>query len=244
MSGIIGRFRGELRGSEQHAVELEHELVASRAHAKQLEARLHALQAAASHVDHSKPIPRHGVDYAWHGPLDPGALRRAGVTFALRYLGPSPGEGKALSDGEARALGHAGIDVGAIFETSGNTAGGEQAGRRDGELAKEWARGVVPAGRPIYFTNDREAVDGLAGYLTGAASVLGHHATGVYGGIAAIRLAANEHLCAYYWQTYAWSAGQWHAAAQLRQTQNGVRVAGIDCDLDEARAADFGQWRG
>lgn len=246
MTRLTDRLRGEIHGSEEHAAQLEHELTASRAHARELEARLRAIEHAAQHVDHSKPIPRHGIDYAWHGPINPSLLRKAGVSFAVRYLGPSPGQGKALSTGEARELASAGIDVVAVYETTGITAGGHAEGVRDAEQARSWAKGILPADRPVYFANDREPTGGLGPYLAGAASVLGHHGTGVYGGFAAVELAVTLHLCAYFWQTYAWSGSptRWHPAAQLRQYRNDVRVAGISCDLDEARAADFGQWRG
>ncbi|MFI2206441.1 hypothetical protein ACH47Z_37915 [Streptomyces sp. NPDC020192] len=46
------------------------------------------------------------------------------------------------------------------------------------------------------------------------------------------------------WQTYAWSGGNWDSRAQLRQVQNDITVAGHDADLDQAMAADFGQWGG
>src|SRR5262249_42156166 len=63
-----------------------------------------------------------------------------------------------------------------------------------------------------------------------------------YGGLEFIKRSFDQVKIRYGWQTYAWSHGQWDARAQLRQTLNGVHIAGFDVDLDEAHAADYGQW--
>lgn len=249
----MGKLRTEIAGSAEHAKELEGELEASHEHRKALEERLHALEAAAKHVAPHHVLPRAGIDYAWHPEVnwsgEAPALRRAGVTFALRYLGPTPGEGKALSAGEARALSAAGIDLGSIYETDGQTTGGFDRGVNDARKAQAWAHELgMPADRPIYFTADFDAagegrVGEVAEYVRGAVSVRGYHGVGLYGGLAAIEHCFSEHRCAYLYQTLAWSDGRWSPHAQLRQVRNGRRVVDIDCDLDTAYAADFGQWR-
>lgn len=246
VSGLIGKLRTEIHGSEEHARELEGELAASHAHRAALEARVAALEAAAKHVAHHAVVPRHGVDYAAHRTILPstvGELRRAGVTFTGRYL-PEPGTDKGLTLAEARMLSAGGIDLVAIFETDGQTTGGYERGVADAHLAAKWAHGLVPAGRPIYFTADREGlVDEAAEYARGAVSVLGFHAVGMYGDFDVVEHLHGLHRCAYLYQTLAWSRGRWSNHAQLRQYENGRIVAGIEVDLDEARAADFGQWR-
>ena len=49
-------------------------------------------------------------------------------------------------------------------------------------------------------------------------------------------------LATFGWQTYAWSAGQWDARAQIQQYRNDQFVDGVGVDFDRATADDFGQW--
>ena len=72
--------------------------------------------------------------------------------------------------------------------------------------------------------------------------MLGVDRTGAYGGIYVISSLFNAGKIKYGWQTYAWSDGQWDGRAQVRQVENGMTIAGGSCDVDEAIAADFGQW--
>jgi hypothetical protein len=104
----------------------------------------------------------------------------------------------------------------------------------------------MPGDRPIYFSVDFDATPGqqaaIDSYFDGVASVLGVDRVGAYGGYYVIQRLLDHSKIRWGWQTYAWSGGQWDARAQLRQIQNGVTVAGADCDIDQAMAADFGQW--
>jgi hypothetical protein len=189
---------------------------------------------------------RRGIDYAWGRPA-PGVMRANGYTFAARYLSYDT-TGKSLTAGEAHALRSAGVDVVVVWEqTAGAALSGYGQGVSDARAAEAQARAAgMPDGRPIYFAVDFDASAGQQGainsYLDGVASVIGRNRTGIYGGYYPVKRAFDAGKVRWGWQTYAWSGGQWDARAQLRQTLNGIYVDGVDCDRDEANAADFGQW--
>jgi peptidoglycan hydrolase-like protein with peptidoglycan-binding domain len=141
----------------------------------------------------------------------------------------------------------AGLAVVAVWETTatrmlaGHPAGAADAAEADGRLA---ALGM--AGAPVYFACDFDAAPGhqaaISAYLDGAASVVGLGRTGIYSGYYPLKRAFDAGKVTYGWQTYAWSGGLWDARAQLRQTHNGVTVAGVSADWDVSEAPDFGQW--
>jgi hypothetical protein len=227
---------------------LGNELKASHAHAKRLQDEIDAIQDASDHrVNHSIPLPRTGIDYAFapHPPAD--KLRSAGITFVCRYL---TGPGKLLTYTEALDISAQGIDLVALYETTGTTfKGGFAEGRADAKIAIHALDVLKPHGNPpIIFTCDADvAGEGLTGtameYIRGAVSEIGWHRVGLYAGYEPIITAYRENRCKYLFQTYAWSGGKWSPNAQLRQVQNGIHLFGADCDLDKAVAADFGQFR-
>lgn len=188
-----------------------------------------------------------GIDYSWGRPR-PEAIRAAGYTFASRYLSYDT-TGKNLTAGEAQALSAAGIDVVANWEWSATDAlGGYSAGVSHAQEAQRQALACgMPASRPIYFSVDFDATPGqqatINSYFDGVAAVIGRGRIGAYGGFYPIQRLFDAGKIAWGWQTYAWSGGQWDSRAQVRQVLNGITVDGADCDLDEAWAFDFGQWR-
>jgi hypothetical protein len=191
-------------------------------------------------------MTREGVDYSTRT-VDVRALRAAGKTFAMRYL--SHDDGKNLHADEARQLSSAGIDIGVVWETSAQrTLSGRAGGVQDAQEAARQAKACgMPDDRPIYFAVDFDANDRqkptIADYLRGAASVLGANRVGVYGGFPVVKYCFDHGVAKYAWQTLAWSGGHRDPRAQLYQHRNGVKVAGMDVDLDTAFAEDFGQWR-
>jgi Domain of unknown function (DUF1906) len=197
-------------------------------------------------VDHSKPIPRSGVDFSYGRPA-PSLLRRAGVTFVCRYLG---GEADAISKGEVEDYSSAGLDIVTVFERAADRAlEGYDAGAADATLCrKELASLGAPAHAVAYFAVDFDAsteqLGAVTEYFRGATDHLGYERVGIYGGLKAVNHVLALNACKYGWQTYAWSGTptKWCSRAQLRQVQNGVHVAGIEVDRDEAVAADFGAW--
>jgi hypothetical protein len=104
----------------------------------------------------------------------------------------------------------------------------------------------MPSDRPIYFSVDFNAtaaqLPAIADYFHGVATVLGLDRVGVYGGFNVIEYLAIIDAARWFWQTYAWSGGNWSIRAHIRQVRNGVSFQGADIDLDTAMESDYGQW--
>ncbi|GAA5195759.1 hypothetical protein GCM10023322_63140 [Rugosimonospora acidiphila] len=190
-------------------------------------------------------MTRLGLDYAWEHP-GPAAIRSAGYTFVVRYLGGSAS--KDLTRAEADTLIAAGLDIVCNWEASASAAlNGHAQGVADARaaLAQATAAGMPPS-RPIYFSVDIDTnttqYSAIDGYFQGVISVLGLARTGVYGEYDLVAHCVAVHEVTWVWQTYAWSASRWYPGAQLRQVQNGITVGGADVDKDQAMAEDFGQW--
>jgi Domain of unknown function (DUF1906) len=224
---------------------LEQELSASRDHAKALAREIEALQDQSNRVNHSIPLPRTGVDCSFSHP-NYSKLKSAGISFVGRYL---TGEGKALTRGEAIGISSEGLDIFALFETTGNRMSlGYSAGTFDAVQAKHALDDLKPKGNPpVYFACDFDAEGGsinqVLEYIRGAVHELGWHRVGIYGGLSVIARAHAENRCKFLYQTLAWSGGKWFPDAQLRQTGVGLDLLGASVDLDKAVSADFGQFR-
>lgn len=188
------------------------------------------------------------VDYPWQHPGG-GALKASGVQGVVRYL--SHDASKTLQRPEADDLWSHGIPMAVVFEDMATRAqDGRQAGVNDAQVAMQMLGGQrsgytnleMPNTRPIYFACDFDAqwVD-VAPYYAGAASVLGQDRVGVYGGLAVITGAANAGY-GWLWQTVAWSGGQWHPKATLRQELGETTINGVQCDVNDHQAEDWGQW--
>lgn len=107
----------------------------------------------------------------------------------------------------------------------------------------------MPNGRPIYFAvdGDTRLLDSVAwaainAFFAAAGGVLGVGRIGVYGGINTIERIRAAGLATWFWQTYAWSAGQWADGIHLRQYDNSNPICGGEVDYDRAMTADYGQW--
>lgn len=199
------------------------------------------------------------VDYAWGRPSIE-SLKAAGAVAVCRYLSWLP-NGKCLSLSEANYLRSNGIDVVSNWEYYGDWehdySGGYDKGRLHAtEAARQHLACGGPPGRPIYFSTDYKPPDyqlpTIAAYYKGVASVIGWARTGAYGGYGLIKYLFDANVIRWGWQTYGWSYFRdvpeedpylhWDPRAQLRQVKNGVNIGGVDCDLDDSMAADFGQW--
>jgi hypothetical protein len=187
-----------------------------------------------------------GIDYAWASPKpSPSALKSAGVLFIVRYLSHDPS--KDLVKPELDAAVAAGLAVVANWEAGAtNMLGGFSQGVDDAQNADGQASLLGMNGTPIYFSADFDETPGqdvpVEEYMRGVASVIGLSRTGVYGDYYVVKRVFDAGHARYGWQTYAWSGGQWEPRAQLRQTLNGITVAGVSADRDQSEAADFGQW--
>jgi hypothetical protein len=177
---------------------------------------------------------------------------------------PSTWPGKCLRPAEVRAYVEAGIQVIANWETSedamiSDNARGAEAARNSLTMARMCG---MPAGRPIYFSLDMDPESDklkhqwsrVFDFLEGAAGVLGPANVGIYGGLAAVQKALDAGKAAWAWQTHSWSHEQWDGRAHLRQYPDAfhkapdskfhVTIGGVQCDIDRAMTADFGQWGG
>lgn len=189
-----------------------------------------------------------GVDYSWARPGGQ-AIREAGFTFAMRYC-PYPGDGgKGLTRGELDDLHANGVAVGLVFESTANRAlGGRIAGLRDGSAVVEACEQLGwPDYEPVYFAVDFDATEeqqpAIDEYLRGAAVPLGLPLVGVYGGYHVVKRCWENGTAKWLWQTYAWSGGLVHPEVHVYQYLNGQTLNGAAVDYNEARKADFGQWR-
>lgn len=187
-----------------------------------------------------------GVDYS-AGVPSVAALKAAGVAFVCRYVSPGDRR-KDLTRGEADAMRAGGLQVVTVYEdTVGDARGGHAAGATNARfVAAELARLGAPPGAPCYFAVDYDAQGALlataVAYVRGAAEVLGHGRTGVYGGYDVVKACLDAGACRYAWQAVAWSEGRWDPRAHIQQHLGQVVIGGVTCDRDFATQPDYGQW--
>jgi len=200
-----------------------------------------------------------GLDYSAGRPSG-AAIRAAGYSFVVRYLDNGLGGGRAnLTAAEAADLRGAGVDVALVWERkllSGpdRAAQGRAAGAADAGAAMAQARACGLDGWPIYFAIDFDLPDyapaatsplaklGPVGdYFGGIRAVLPLERVGVYGSFYAVGRVRAAGLAQWTWQTMAWSGGQVDTAIHLLQRLGTVKVGGVDCDVNEAKQANFGQ---
>jgi hypothetical protein len=186
-----------------------------------------------------------GVDYSFDRP-DVACLFSVGTAFAGRYVGP--GGGKLLSRAEAAALHAVGISIVLLAEGFSDDAllgfakGDEHAQQA---LAAMNALGV-PQDRPCYFSVDFDMTSDqqpqVQAYFLGAAGVMGHNRVGIYGGIRTMNWARANNLALWYYQTAAWSNGQWAPFVHIQQYDFDKFICGATMDLDRGEFLDYGQW--
>lgn len=196
-----------------------------------------------------RTVTKLGLDYAGGRPGG-GAIAAAGYTFVVRYLSDGgPGlPGKLLTPTEADDLRANNIDIVGNWETTAQRMlDGYDAGARDAEsaLAQSLHCGAS-TGRPIYFSADWDVTPqqqaAIDAYLRGAGTVLLPENVGIYGGYWPVSRALDNGTAAWAWQTGAWSGGRVDSRINLYQRIGAVRVGGVECDVNEARTTDFGQW--
>ena len=239
------------------AAQLEHQIAATHRHGAQLAGEISRLRrvlralvavnarrrAQLSRLLSQRPrrVSLAGVDYAWGGPISGAWLAAHGYRFAARYLSHDPS--KDLSRAEALDHTRHGIASVAVWETTATRAqDGAAAGQEDALAARaQLVRLGAPPDTVVFFAVDEQINPKLiVPYFVGARSTLGPGGVGVYGGYDTVRALLNLGLVAKAWQTYAWSDGRWDDRAVIRQVRNGIRVAGVDSDLDTAAWSDFG----
>lgn len=180
-----------------------------------------------------------GIDIAWDRPTISQILA-TGAKFVARYF--SPDATKNLTAAEVRDYATAGLATVTVWEgTATRALDGYAAGQADAHAAeRERAAVGLPSDHVHHFAVDTDTDwASVKPYFDGVASVIGQHRTGLYGGIRVISGAYTAGY-RYLWQTDAWSYGRWDPHATIRQ-EGGTVLAG-QADLDEAEAADFGQY--
>lgn len=203
-----------------------------------------------------------GVDYYATQSLETAQCIRNSTPprlFVCRYYDASGGSStKCLKASEVADLHTAGLGIVACFETCGGScvcspcgAGYFTAaqGTFDGQQAHARAVAVgQPNNSPIFFAVDYDASDAdLSGAITNYVNAFynevffGGFAVGVYGSYRVVEHAWYNWPGVYArWQTYAWSAGQVSAFANIYQYENGVALCGITVDKDSISAqSDF-----
>lgn len=185
-----------------------------------------------------------GVDYSWARPGG-AALAAAGKKFAVRYLYADGQGGKGLDPDEIADLKAHGIELVLVFEgTAQRALDGFAAGVSDAQLVvSQLAALGLPADVPVYMAVDFDITDAqkpvAAQYLQGAKTIRGD-AVGDYGGYWCVKYMVDNKVCSWHWQTYAWSGGQVHPAAQLEQYLNSQNINGA-VDLCRAFVDNYGQ---
>lgn len=193
-----------------------------------------------------------GVDYQTR----PGGatLRAAGKRFAVRYLAYPGATKPTLTATEKTDLLSHDVAIALVMEVYGDDClRGYSWGAQLAQWAKASASALGFGSLPVYFAVDRDVNVGqrwyppyhqtaVRNYLAGAASVVGHDRTGVYGGFYVIEWALSKGYAKWGWQTYAWSGGRVSSRAHLLQYNNYASVGGVAVDLDRSLKTDFGQY--
>ena len=180
-----------------------------------------------------------GIDCACDTRPHLDAMKAAGVTHVVRYVGTHGG--KCVGRAEAEAIRAAGLQLVAVYET---TADMMRPGYAAGIAAAKAARsGVALAGGGpgtfVYFANDTDSIPPsvVNAFLDGASTELGASNVGLYGGLAWCESALSGGHCARSWQTVAWSHGKRAAGASMYQTTR-PRLPGCDWDHDVNEVLD------
>ena len=119
------------------------------------------------------------------------------------------------------------------------------------DVRAAWAQHKLcggPDGAVVYFSCDfdeapNQDVD-IEGYLQACIDYLGVESVGIYGSYYVCERVHAWNPGVYLWQTEAWSGGQIFDGIHLYQRNDlpYAVVGGCQCDVNEIRKPDFGQW--
>ena len=171
----------------------------------------------------------------------------------IRYVGLDPRFGgvKDITPDESAALAAVGLGRVIVYQPRQSFVPGAGDSGDGAAAVALWqaTEAGMPAGRPIYFAvdGDTSQLDSLMwaeinAFFAAAGDRLGVDRVGVYGGIHTIERLRAAGLATWYWQTFAWSAGQWADGLHLRQFDNNNPLCGGTVDYDRAMTRDYGQW--
>ena len=178
----------------------------------------------------------HGVDRLTPFTVDEvDFLRERGFGFAAQYL-------KNLTGDTVAALLSRRLGIVPISEEGGHGPWTFDAGKAQAEVDRNRALAIgCPLGSPIPFAIDDGAPMGpeLVDFFNGVyAGLDGAYLAGIYGKHDVCKFAReNFPALGFFWLTYAWSAGQDYAPADVYQHSNGVTLRpGLVVDLNIARS--------
>jgi hypothetical protein len=199
--------------------------------------------------------------------LNPSVAKKGGATFVVRYI--SQQATAPMSPAEAKNWSKHGMDLVAVWETSftrpvdgGSKKANFANGVADARAAKAQMKALGAGKKPVYFAVDSfvqpkhpdklpadRVIKKLASvypYFDGILSVLGRKRTGAYGSYTLIKGLFDKNKIAYGWQSADFDAhGRVDPRIHLYQYDiyppDSFGVGQLD--YDQARQADFGQWR-
>lgn len=194
-----------------------------------------------------------GVDFAWHGPLNPEAFKKQGVEFVVRYLAGGKGGGKELTKTEADMWSKAGVGVVLVWETYASRATrGYDAGYYDASIAFPQAESLgMPDGKPVYFAVDVDTSGAsVDAYFRGVYDWLRKNSSdgqatsriGIYGGYDPVKHIMRAGYAKYGWQTRAWMYGRGWLPNVMQQHAFGVYIDGVETDVNRVPLDEYGQW--
>lgn len=177
------------------------------------------------------------------GRLSGAAVEAAGYAGVIRYL--PLGTWKSVSKAEVDDMLAHGRTVNLVFETTANRAAqGRAAGVADAQraIADQASLGFDPDEFPVYYAVDYDTGNPaeVDAYFQGVASV--HGIDGDYGEAAVVHYLAGHKLVSFGWQAAAWSHGARAAEAVLFQRIGTAVVGGVQCDVNEVLADNYGQY--
>ncbi|PRQ11010.1 hypothetical protein C1Y63_08415 [Corynebacterium sp. 13CS0277] len=209
---------------------------------------------------HARPVLARVLDYSANVPSG-AAVRAAGYQGAMRYVSaPRPGaewmNAKPIRRPEAEDFAAHNLAVASVYQFGvGPTADwktGAAGATKHVPLAIDFhIRAGGPTGRPIYMAVDAnptrsEYEQQIRPFLKEADRLLRAkgYILGVYGNYNVIDWCVADRLGSYYWMHDWGSQGRLHPQAHIHQLPQNkqVTVDGVQCDVNEVYASDWGQW--
>lgn len=188
------------------------------------------------------------------------SVRAAGHLGAVRYVSQRrPGaewmKGKPVTLGETEDFKANGLSTASVYQfgraETADWLGGAPAAATHAPQAIALHRSAGgPTGRPIYIAIDdnptRAQYDNqIRPYLrafSAALSAAGYQ-TGVYGNYNVIQWCVEDGIGSFFWMHDWGSGGRVHPRANIHQVaKRRTTIDGIECDVNDVLAADWGQW--
>jgi hypothetical protein len=176
-------------------------------------------------------------------------VRAAGYRAIALYVG-TPGRRKAPSAEQVSDYLANGLELILVYEdTTGSWRGGRARGVADAQAVKahladlglDWGRVGC-----VYFAFDEDVVTKdlplARAYADGCGSVVGVAKLGVYGGRSVISDALDRGYATFGWSAAGWQYGHIDDRSQLYQQVGTTNVGGVQCDVDQIRADNYGQY--